>query len=247
MLSNAQLKHLQSLKLKKYRQNYAEFIIEGDKLITEALLENAGLKMICAEKEWFALHRHALPAPVPAVEINAAQMAKISSLSTPQQVLGLLSFFAEEPLRQPGQGEWILALDGISDPGNFGTIIRSADWFGVRTIVCSRNCVDLYNPKVIQASMGSIFRVKLQYTDLESYLGDRDTTSFATTLDGEDLTEVKFTNGGIILVGSESHGIRADLIARCNRNITIRKFGRAESLNAAVAAAIVLYAVRSGN
>jgi len=240
MLTQAQIKHLQNLKLKKYRQNYAEFIIEGDKLITEALLENAELKLICANKHWIDLHEHALPSGVPVVEVTDRQIEKISSLTTPQDVIAVIPFFKSRQHRPVLKGRWTLALDGINDPGNFGTIIRSADWFGIETIYCSEHCVELYNPKVIQASMGSVFRVEMIYGDIEAFLQQAQVKKYAATLNGISLKETVLGDEGICVIGSESHGISPAILKLCDVEITIPKKGRAESLNAAIATSILL-------
>ncbi|MBK5270220.1 MAG: RNA methyltransferase, partial [Bacteroidia bacterium] len=134
-----------------------------------------------------------------------------------------------------------LVLDGLQDPGNFGTIIRIADWFDVDQIVCSNDCVDMYNPKVVQSTMGSIARVKIFYTDIKEWLTiQKDVRIYAATLEGQDISAVKKLDEGIIVIGNESKGIRAELMKLVDVSITISKKGKAESLNAAVAAGIIL-------
>ncbi|MCH5600534.1 RNA methyltransferase [Niabella ginsengisoli] len=134
-----------------------------------------------------------------------------------------------------------LALDGIQDPGNLGTIIRIADWFGIDQIICSRDCADVYNAKVVQASMGSIFRVSIYYTDLDSWMGEQKTTMFyGAALNGTPLKKITGLEKGVIVIGNESKGIREHVMSRITQKITIEKFGAAESLNAAVAAGIIL-------
>lgn len=240
MITNAQLKHLQSLKLKKYRQNYAEFIIEGDKLITEALLEDVQLKLICATKQWISLHQHAIASTTQVEEVTEKQLEKISNLSTAPEVIAIAP--AAKYVFDPAvfRNQWILALDEINDPGNLGTIIRSADWFGIQLILCSTHCVELYNPKTVQASMGSIFRVKLMYGDLQSMLMKSNLKKYAATLSGKKINQVQFEDAGILVIGSESHGIRNEILQLCDIEITIPKKGKAESLNAAVATSVIL-------
>ncbi len=247
MLTNAQLKHLQSLKLKRDRQNYGEFIIEGDKLVTEALLENVEIKLICAEKQWISLHQHAIPSTVRVEEVTVKQLEKISSLSTPQSVIAMIAQPANANGLTAEKQKWTIVLDNIQDPGNLGTIIRSADWFGITTIICSKNCVDQYNPKAVQASMGSIFRVKMRYTDIEQFLKKTPIKKYAAMLDGKNISTMQFGKEGILVIGSESHGITDAVLQLCDEKITIGKTGKAESLNAAVATSILIYRIVAGN
>ena len=246
MITNAQLKHLQSLKLKKYRQNYDEFIIEGDKLITEALLEDVHLKLICATNQWISLHQHAISSNIQVEEITEKQLEKISNLTTPPPVIAIakMETYSFDP--KMVRNNWVIALDEINDPGNLGTIIRSADWFGIKIILCSAHCVELYNPKVIQASMGSIFRVKLIYGDLQSLLLKSTVKKYAATLSGKKINQMKFEEEGILVIGSESHGIGEKILQLCDQEITIPKKGKAESLNAAVATSVLLSKIMYG-
>lgn len=244
MLSKAQIKHLQGLKLKKYRQNYGDFLIEGDKLITEALLEKVYPELIIATSDWIQQHSGNIPEGIPIAETEQSVIEKISSLSTPPPVMALM----QQPKQptNPGicKGQWWLALDGINDPGNMGTLLRTADWFGIRTILCSENCVDLYNPKVIQSTMGALFRVQVYYGDLSSWLAEQKVNSYAAVLGGEPLTETHFHNEGILVIGSESHGISEPVLEVCNQTVTIPHIGKTESLNAAIAGSILLYEIR---
>lgn len=245
MLTNAQIKHLQSLKLKKYRQNYDEFIIEGDKFITEALLGNVDMTLLVASKEWIQNNKAILKADQH-VEIAAQTVLdKISSLTTAPPVLALVKQRSHTIADIQFDGKWVLALDGINDPGNMGTIIRSADWFGIDTIICSENCVDVYNPKVIQSTMGSIFHVDVVYTHLTSFINEHKHNCVGATLDGSDAYNYQFKNEGILVIGSESHGISDEILALLQDKITIPNFGKAESLNAAVAASVIMSVLRT--
>ncbi len=245
MLSKAQIKHFQSLKLKKSRQNYDEFIVEGHKLTTEALLEKADVQLIIATADWIKEHLHPLFTSIPVEEATVADIEKISSLSSPQPVLAVLRAHMQTVEEISTKGKWTLVLDGVSDPGNFGTIIRSADWFGIRQIVCSEDCVELYNPKVIQATMGSLFRVKVVYTDLVDFIKAQYVRKYATTLTGENIHTTEWTRDGIVVTGSESNGISQKVLDCCDLQITIPGAGKADSLNAAVATAIVLSKITS--
>lgn len=240
MLTTAQIKHLQSLKLKKYRQNYDEFIIEGDKLITEALLGNAEMRLLIATEPWYHSHSNDLPSSLQVEIVKQKDLDKISSLSTTPEVMGLVKQYSLQIDTVSVDQKWILVLDGIHDPGNLGTIIRTADWFGIDTIICSENCVDAYNPKVVQSAMGSLFRVKVVYTHLADFLQAHKASTFGATLDGENVNQVAFPTAGILVIGSESHGISEEVMQLMDKKITIPKLGSTESLNAAIANAIIL-------
>ncbi len=173
-------------------------------------------------------------------EITDRELEKISQLKTPNQVFAIVQQFADGGVIIT-KGKITLALDTIRDPGNLGTIIRMADWFGVQQLVCSEDSADIYNPKVVQATMGSIARVKVYYTHLNEWLAaEKDTRIYATVLDGQDITGMEKLKEGIILVGNESKGISPELLKLANVKITIPKKGKAESLNAAVATGIIL-------
>lgn len=239
MLSLAQLKLIQSLKLKKYRQKYREFLIEGDKIVLEAITGNYPVRQIIATQDWIDINAAQLPAHIPIAEALPHQIKKISELTTPAQVIAVAAMQDTDITVIPQNG-WILALDHIQDPGNLGTIIRTADWFGIHTILCSPGCVDSFNAKTIQSSMGSILRVQIMYTDLEKQIPELQLPVFAATLQGVNYSTVAYPTAGILLVGSESHGISPNLLALSNTKITIPRKGMAESLNAAVACSILL-------
>ncbi|MFN0276797.1 MAG: TrmH family RNA methyltransferase [Chitinophagales bacterium] len=245
MLSKAQIKFIQSLRQKKYRQKYAQFMIEGDKIVKEAIATEYPLKLIAATQSWLAHNAAVIPKQVEVVETTEQEIAKASNLQTPQPVIAIAS---QRETNRVVRNElsWEIALDNINDPGNFGTIIRSADWFGVKNVFCSHDCVDVFNPKVIQASMGSVFRVEVAYVDLKNFLSSASQKKYAATLNGTSLYELKKIEPGILLVGNESHGINEELGKFCEEKITIPKTGGAESLNAAVACSIILsHVVRS--
>jgi RNA methyltransferase, TrmH family len=171
--------------------------------------------------------------------ITEAELARISSLSAPNEVLGIFS----KPVFEPNDlaHSFTLMLDGIQDPGNLGSIIRSADWFGVRTIVCSRDCADNFNSKVVQSTMGSLARVQLIYDDLPAFINKTKLPPiYATTLNGRSLYEMKPLKEGVLIIGNESKGISQELLSVVKNHITIPRKGQAESLNAGVAAGIVL-------
>ena len=216
------------------------FIAEGPKLVLELLLSVPGnIVEIFAVKEWIEAHQTQLKA-FTCTEISEQELEKISQLATPNLVIAVLTNLDKTAPAQV-KGQVVLALDGIQDPGNLGTIIRIADWFGVSQMVCSEDTADVYNPKVVQSTMGSIARVRISYTDLQQWLKEqKDTAIYATVLQGEDITRMKKISSGILLIGNESKGISPEILKLANATINIPRKGGAESLNAAVATGIVL-------
>jgi TrmH family RNA methyltransferase len=243
MLSQNQIKHITALKSKKFREEFRQFIAEGHKLVSDLLESSYSISGIYASAGWIVENLKSIQdKKIPAFETTPREMERISSLSTPSPVLALL----EIPHQQTGDwrlgtADLLLALDDIRDPGNMGTIIRIADWFGIETIICSGSCVDLYNPKVVQATMGSIARVRVFYEDLEKYLAEikGPTQIYGAFLEGENLYTAPLSAGGIILIGNEAHGISPGLERFVTRKISIPSYGKAESLNASVATAVI--------
>ena len=174
------------------------------------------------------------------IEVSEDELEKLSQLKTPNQVVAVVKKFdVEKDIAV--KGKISLVLDSIRDPGNLGTIIRIADWFGVSQIICSADCADVYNPKVVQSTMGSVARVKIFYTDLKEWLKQQtETPIYAAMLEGQDVTKMNGLKEGLIIIGNESRGIDEEIAALADEKITIPKKGEAESLNAAVAVGIVL-------
>lgn len=240
MLGRSKIKYIQSLGQKKFRELEGTFIAEGPKVV-EDLMESgtAIIKQLYAVKEWIKENKKLL-VNTTVVEITDAELERISQLTTPNKVFAIVQQF-EEDSAPVIKNKITLALDGIQDPGNMGTLIRIADWFGIKQIICSKESADIYNPKVVQATMGSIARVKILYTDLELWLADQeDVGIYAATLEGKSITAMKKITEGIIVIGNESKGINAAILKLATIRITIPKKGKAESLNAAVAAGIIL-------
>lgn len=241
MLSKTIVKYIQSLAHKKFRDEHNVFIAEGPKVITE-LLQSGKFEgqMVCGVKTWLVENSAAIK-NIPLkdrIEINEAELERISLLQTPNKVLAV--FYKKENKLSDLKNRFSLMLDDIQDPGNMGTTIRTADWFGVPNIICSNDCVDCYNPKVVQATMGSLSRINIIYTDLEKFMGDNnDINVYAATLSGKHVSSIK-TKEGIILIGNESKGVSEKLLKLSTGEITIPKQGSAESLNAAVACGIIL-------
>ncbi|MES1218909.1 MAG: RNA methyltransferase [Bacteroidota bacterium] len=238
MLSKSQIKYIQSLGQKKFRDEEGLFIAEGPKIVNELLTEIPNLvKTVYGIKEWLNENSN-FPAKIEFIEISEIELERISQLSTPNKVLAVIHKLKYDEI--VSSNNLTLVLDTIQDPGNLGTIIRSADWFGIKQIVCSVNSADMYNSKVIQATMGSIARVKIIYTDLAAWLKQQKAAIYASALEGKDIRKMNRLTEGIIIIGNESKGIHAEVMQLANEKITIPKPGHAESLNAAVATAIIL-------
>lgn len=239
MLVKSKVKYIQSLGQKKLRDEAGAFIAEGPKIVRELLeTDPSVVKEVYGVKEWINENRKLL-AQTENIEISEADLEKISHLKTPNKVLAVVHQFSSGVIDV--KDSITLALCDIQDPGNLGTIIRIADWFGVGQIICSEDSADVYNPKVIQSTMGSIARVKVFYTDIKEWLSDqKDICIYATVLYGEDVTQIEKIKQGIILIGNESKGISQEIVQLANKRITIPNKGKAESLNAAVATGIIL-------
>jgi TrmH family RNA methyltransferase len=243
LISKAQIKLIQSLKQIKFRREHGLFVAEGVKIVEELIKSDIRVKEIYGLLEWVEEEQDVCEKEgIEVFRVNQKELERISFLTTPNQVLAVCEMpeiNAEEVSAQGIQ----LALDGIRDPGNLGTIIRTTDWFGVKEIICSDDCVDVYNPKVVQASMGSIARVKVVYTDLVQYLQKARTDIYATVLGGNSIFDAK-PGEGIYIIGNESKGIRPEVLQQANHKISIPSNGGAESLNASVATGIVLAVAR---
>jgi len=237
MLTKAQTKYIQNLGHKKLRENERVFLAEGPKLVLELLAEpTLTLQTGYATGAFVAAN----PTIKNMIEVSEAELARISFLSTPNQVVAL---FNKPDFSKPASflGQVSLMLETIQDPGNMGSILRTADWFGIKTIICSLDSADVFNPKVIQSTMGSIARVNVLYEDLEDFIDQNQLPPiYATTLKGKSLLDIDPLKEGIILIGNESKGISEHLLSHAKETITIPKKGKAESLNAAIATGIIL-------
>ncbi len=248
MISKNQIKFLQSLKQLKFRKEHGLFIAEGKKIVEELIPSGIRVREVYALQEWIDEKRILCDKyGTKAIPVSGKELDRISNLSTPNMALALCQIPVNEVV-QAKEGI-LIGLDGIRDPGNLGTIIRTADWFGLDMLICSRDCVDVYNPKVVQSSMGSIARVKVVYTDLEEYLSEASLPVYATVLEGKNIWKEK-PGDGIYLIGNESRGIGKNILRFATHRIAIPSLGKAESLNASVATGIVLAEVmkaREGN
>jgi TrmH family RNA methyltransferase len=242
MLTKNEIKYIQSLFHKKQRDEGGLFIAEGPKLASELINGLSNIKHIYATGKW--LQRNpGLKAPV--TEISEIELSRISNLQTPNEVVIIAhqSIPAGEPIFKK---RLTLVLDGIQDPGNMGTIIRIADWFGVEQIICSSDCVEVYNPKVVQSTMGSILRVNFWYKDFNAWEQNIDVPVYGALLEGKNIYTTPKADEGVLVIGNESKGIREPLRLKITDPVTIPKVGGAESLNAAVAAGIIVGCLVNG-
>ncbi len=240
MISKNQLKLLRALGQKKQRKALGLFLVQGEKNVLE--LANSTLKV----KQVFAtagfLQQHAVElAGYECIEASLDDLTKASTLVSNNAAIAVVEIPAIETPKAQGL---MIALDGVSDPGNLGTIIRVADWYGIKHIVASSDCADPYNPKTISATMGSFGRVQVSLVDLPSYLEQANLPIYGAFLEGESVHNTTFSAQGILLMGSESHGVREQASKFVTDKITIPAFGGAESLNVAMATGIILDNIR---
>lgn len=238
MLSKSQINLLKSLQQKKFRREQGLFIVEGHKSIIEFTNSAYPVEAVYYTSS-FDSKVLKLSQKINYCEISVTELEKISSLKTPQDALAVVKI-PHWPVLQHEQlkGKFSLVLDGIQDPGNMGTIIRIADWFGIDHIICSEDTVDAYNPKVVQACMGSLARVKVHYTSLTEFLLKIKLPVFGALLDGANIYTTDFGKEGLIVMGNEGNGLRPEVQKMVNKAVTIPRIGRAESLNVAIATAL---------
>ncbi|MBN8838148.1 MAG: RNA methyltransferase [Sphingobacteriia bacterium] len=236
MLTRSEIKYIQSLCQKKNREQEKLFLAEGPKLAEELLNSDWDIVKIYALQSWIEQQPDAIKQRT--TMVSEKELAQISELQTPNQVVLLIrqKAMSDKAMKH----SWTIVLDGIQDPGNLGTIIRIADWFGVKQIVCSADTAELYNPKVVQSTMGSFVRVNIVYTDIENFLRNTDKPVYGAMLNGNSLFTMKHIQEGILVIGNESKGIRKNIQPFIGQKITIPRLGGAESLNAAVATGIIL-------
>ena len=235
MVSKNQIKLITSLQQKKYRKQEQLFFAEGVKVVQELLHSNFELQDLFTTKQDF------LTVPKNKVHaISEAELKKISALTTPNTCLAVFKIPKAKQMVEKGL---IVALDDVRDPGNLGTIIRLCDWFGIETLFCSEESVDIYNPKVVQATMGSISRVNVVYGNLETFLSQTKLPVFGTFMDGKNIYQEELPKEGIIIMGNEANGISTSVEKLVSERIAIPRFGNlqvTESLNVATATAIIL-------
>jgi len=247
MISKNKIKFIISLQNKKIRDQERLFVIEGDKLVREFLAANFPVKMLVAKPEFLNGLSPELTKDVNEIEdISYDELKQVSTLKTPHNALAVVRMREPDMIISEIIKNYCVALDCVQDPGNMGTIIRAAGWFGIKNIICSKDCVDVYNPKVIQSSMGALLHVNVFYTDLKKLCTTAIQNSipvFGTMLEGTSIYDDKLDKKGIILLGNESKGISENLIPYITEKIKIPKFSKAsegiDSLNVGMAASVV--------
>jgi TrmH family RNA methyltransferase len=240
MLSKNEAKYIQSLGHKKRREEERLFLIEGNKMVAELVKHYPEQIVRLYATETFYNNTPAANQIAQHSVVTDDELTRISQLQTPNQALAVVHFFPKREW-EPSTDNWTLALDGIRDPGNMGTIIRLADWFGINSIVCSPDCADIYNPKVVQATMGSIMRISFIEKELTDFLTGQQCPVVGAVLGGSELSSFEFPTA---VIGNEANGIREDVQSLLTEKLTIPRFGEAESLNAAIATSIFLWELK---
>ena len=236
MLSKNQQKLIRALGQKKQRKIQGKFLVQGEKNVLELLASDLETEQLFVTDNFLEANRSALGNHKVTIT-DEDNLAKVSTLSSNNAAIAVVKI---PKTSSADEGGLIIALDGVSDPGNLGTIIRLADWYGVKTIVCSLDCADTYNPKTISATMGSFARVNVITKDLVEYLQTSTKPIYGAFLNGESIHKAALSMDAILLMGSESHGIRQDVESFVTNKVTIPSFGQAESLNVAMATGIIL-------
>ncbi|MEP3839065.1 MAG: RNA methyltransferase [Algibacter sp.] len=239
MLSKSQIKLITSLKQKKYRQQHGFFVVEGLKTITELLQSNLELYNLYTTRSFNFNAKEE-------VIVSEQELKRISFLKTPNTALAIFKIPKAKPIEGTGL---IVVLDAVRDPGNLGTIIRLCDWFGITELVCSKETVDRFNPKVVQATMGSITRVNINYVDLVPFLKTSNLPVYGAFMEGENVYKTELPKNGILVMGNEANGVSKEVEAVITEKISIPRFGElqaTESLNVATATAILLSEFRRG-
>ena len=236
MISKNQLKLLRALGQKKQRKAHGLFLVQGEKNVLELVNSELQVKQIFATRDFLTENQGQL-GDLEYIEASLDDLTKASTLVSNNAAIAVVEI---PSVTVPQAQGLIIALDGVSDPGNLGTIIRVADWYGIKHIVASKDCADPYNPKTISATMGSFGRVTVSQLDLPSYLEQASIPVYGAFLEGESIHKTEFNAEGILLMGSESHGIREQAAQFVTDKITIPAFGGAESLNVAMATGIIL-------
>lgn len=261
MITKNDIKLIQSLKQTKYRKENKMFLVEGNKLVDELIASDFKTENILVTEAWLEKFPE-MVSRLPYYDvISQKQMEQVSSMVTPPGIIATAHTPSYKINPEDAENEFIIALDGINDPGNLGTIIRTADWFGINKIVCSHDCADAWQAKTIQSTMGSIFRIKVMETDLKEFLININKSTdaachvptkipiYGALMEGENIFTKKIEKkNGVIIIGSESHGIRKDVLPLVTSPIHIPRGNgsKTESLNASVAAAIIISAVSYG-
>jgi TrmH family RNA methyltransferase len=238
MLTKTHTKFIKSLQLKKFRQKEGLFIVEGTKNTLELLHSSYKIKYLIITEVFLSRHQKEInSSEIEPIIVKEKELSGLGSFKSNTDALAVVHEKTAPEYKSEG---FDLVLDDIRDPGNLGTIIRLADWYGIKNIICSETTAEFYNPKVINASMGSFFRINLYRRNLKEFLSENKRRKiYGALLEGENVHQVKFASDGLLIIGNESHGIHQDLISLISNKITIPRIGQAESLNAAMATAII--------
>lgn len=239
MLSKRLIKYFKSLQLKKYRKEEQKFLVEGAKGVEELLKSELKINYLLLTEDFKAKLPSDLVLRGEVIDVTEKELVGAGTFQSNNAGLAVVEMPEHGALRLDHK-ELVLALDNVRDPGNLGTIVRIADWYGIEKIVCSPECADVYNPKVINASMGSFTRVKVWYQSLPEFLQTNPQRVYAALLEGDSIYETKLLPSGILLMGNESKGIREELIPLIDQAVHIPRRGGAESLNVSVATAVIL-------
>jgi len=239
MLSKRLIKYFKSLQLKKYRRQEQKFLVEGAKGVQEVLNSNLGVSHLLLTPEFRSSFGPEANLRGEVIDVSERDLIMAGTFQSNNAGLAVVEM-PELPPLQIGQKELVIALDDVRDPGNLGTIIRIADWYGITKLICSPDCADLHNPKVINASMGSFTRVQVWYEDLSVFLKQSPQRVFGALLEGENIYSSDLNPKGILLMGNESKGVRPELVPLIDQAVHIPRRGGAESLNVSVATAVIL-------
>ncbi len=240
MFSKQQQKYVHSLQIKKYRQEHQRFLVEGTKSVVELLDADFEIELLLGTEKFFKENEEKIK-KISVEQISQSELEKTGSLQSNDAALAVVKM-RENKFFSAEENEFVLVLDDIRDPGNLGTILRIADWYGIKKVICSENTVDFYNPKVISASMGSFTRIKTYYSEIPLFFEkiNQKIEIIGTFLNSENVHHFEFPSSGYIVLGNESNGISAEVEQFITKKITIPRFGHAESLNVGIATAVVL-------
>ena len=237
MITKNQIKYIRGLSLKKNRIKEQCFVVEGEKCLAELLNSSFEVVELFALKDWIDENKEVFDK---VQSVSFKELERISNLKSPNKVLAVVKMRKQGVLQQ--ESAVTLVLDDINDPGNLGTIIRMCDWFGVKQIICSKDTVDIYNPKVVQSTMGSLFRTHIIYTDLSAYLAKVTTPIYGAYMDGENVKDIKINHKAHLVMGNEANGISEKVEKYISKRVAIKNIGgNTESLNVAVATSILLH------
>lgn len=239
MLSKRLIKYFKSLQLKKYRRQERKFLVEGAKGVTELLKSGLEVEYLLLTADFRAELETVVSLKGEVLDVSEKELIQVGTFQSNNAGLAVASMPEEQALSLD-ENELVLALDDIRDPGNLGTILRIADWYGITRVICSKECADVFNPKVVNASMGSFSRIQVWYEELEDFLKETSLPVYGALLEGDNIYQTELKTSGILLMGNESKGIQPDLIPYITQPVHIPRRGGAESLNVSVATAVIL-------